>query len=74
MMTPFRDNQMRAPNGGNDGHTAREKKYNKQLSSARVVIEHAFGVLKGKILRLTNLETKCIKKDHRNNLCCMSSS
>ena len=63
MMTPFRENQMRAPNGGNDGHTAREKKtYNKKLSSARVVIEHAFGVLKGRFRRLTNLETKSVKK------------
>ena len=60
-MTPFRDNQLR--NRANDHHSEAEKKqYNKKLSSIRAVIEHAFGMLKGRFRRLTYLETKTVKK------------
>ena len=49
-MTPFRNSQM-----GNDGPGltgAAKRNYNKTLSSAGVVIEHLFGVLKGRFRRL----------------------
>ncbi|KAK4872953.1 hypothetical protein RN001_014982 [Aquatica leii] len=47
LMTPFRDN----------GHlTARESRYNTKLSSARSVIEQAFGRLKAKFRRLKDLD------------------
>ncbi|KAL2085749.1 hypothetical protein ACEWY4_019069 [Coilia grayii] len=43
LMKPYRDN----------GHlTARQRRFNQRLHSARVVIEHAFGLLKGKFRRL----------------------
>ena len=43
MVTPFRDN----------GHlTAAQKKYNKYHSSTRMVIERAFGLVKGCFRRL----------------------
>ncbi|KAL2098383.1 hypothetical protein ACEWY4_007590 [Coilia grayii] len=46
LMKPYRDN----------GHlTARQRRFNQRLHSARVVIEHAFGLLKGKFRRLNYL-------------------
>lgn len=51
-MKPFRDN----------GHlTRRQRRFNYRLSSARVVIERAFGLLKGRFRRLKLLDTKSIK-------------
>lgn len=61
LITPFRENQLQANAG--DGHTEAEKRvFNKKLSGARVVIEHTFGLLKGRFRRLTNLETKTVRK------------
>lgn len=49
LMTPYRDN----------GHlTAKESRYNVQLSKARVTIERAFGLLKGRFRRLFRVETR----------------
>lgn len=43
LMKPYRDN----------GHlTVRQRRFNRKLNSARVVIEHAFGILKSKFRRL----------------------
>ncbi|KAL2088075.1 hypothetical protein ACEWY4_016903 [Coilia grayii] len=46
LMKPYRDN---------DHLTARQRGFNQRLHSARVVIEHAFGLLKGKFRRLNYL-------------------
>lgn len=52
LLKPFRDN----------GHlTRRQRRFNYRLSSARVVIERAFGLLKGRFRRLKLLDTKSIK-------------
>ena len=46
----------------NDGHlTQRMRRFNYRLSSARVAIERAFGLLKGRFHRLKLLDTKTIK-------------
>lgn len=53
LLTPFRDN----------GHlSAAEKNYNFKLSSCRVVIEHAFGILKQRFRQLYYCKLKGIKK------------
>ena len=60
LMTPFRNSQM-----GDDGRgatPAAKRYYNHNLSSARVVIEHTFGVLKARFRRLRFLETKSVRK------------
>ena len=49
-MTPFREN----PIAGDD---VQKRNCNKTLSSARVVIEHTFGLLKGRFRRLKYPET-----------------
>lgn len=47
LLTPYRDN----------GHLTRDEvKYNKSLSGSRVVIENAFGSLKGRFRRLQNID------------------
>uniref|UniRef100_A0A3B1JM55 DDE Tnp4 domain-containing protein n=1 Tax=Astyanax mexicanus TaxID=7994 RepID=A0A3B1JM55_ASTMX len=52
LMRPFRDN----------GHlTARQRNFNRKLNSARVVIEHAFGILKTKFRRLQCLYMRNVK-------------
>lgn len=49
LMTPYRDN----------GHlSSRQKRYNTELSRARVTIERAFGLLKNRFRRLFRVETK----------------
>ena len=61
LMTPFRESQLRAEGPG-QADIASKRHYNRKMSSARVVVEHAFGLLKGRFRRLTYLETKSIKK------------
>ncbi|XP_042575727.1 protein ANTAGONIST OF LIKE HETEROCHROMATIN PROTEIN 1-like [Cyprinus carpio] len=52
LMKPYRDN----------GHlTVRQRRFNRKLNSARVVIEHAFGILKSKFRRLRCLHMKKVK-------------
>uniref|UniRef100_A0A3B1KAW0 DDE Tnp4 domain-containing protein n=1 Tax=Astyanax mexicanus TaxID=7994 RepID=A0A3B1KAW0_ASTMX len=52
LMRPFRDN----------GHlTARQRNFNRKLNSARVVTEHAFGILKTKFRRLQCLYMRNVK-------------
>ncbi|XP_033730552.1 putative nuclease HARBI1 [Pecten maximus] len=52
LLTPFRDN----------GHlTYQQKNFNYMLSANRVVIERAFGLLKGRFRRLNYLDTQSIK-------------
>ncbi|KAK9977060.1 hypothetical protein ABG768_018881 [Culter alburnus] len=51
LMRPYRDN----------GHlSARQKQFNRKLNTARVVIEHAFGILKCKFRRLQCLQMRSI--------------
>ena len=48
LLTPYRDN----------GHlNEQEKRYNRYLSSCRVVVERSFAVLKGRFRRLQCLDT-----------------
>jgi len=52
LMKPYRDN----------GHlTVRQRHFHRKLNSARVVIEHAFGILKSKFRRLRCLHMKKVK-------------
>ncbi|KAK7168095.1 hypothetical protein R3I94_002217 [Phoxinus phoxinus] len=52
LIKPYRDN----------GHlTVRQRHFNRKLNSARVVIEHAFGILKSKFRRLRCLHMKKVK-------------
>ncbi|KAL5241343.1 hypothetical protein ACI65C_008753 [Semiaphis heraclei] len=52
LMKPYRDN----------GHLElHQKKFNTILSSSRVVIEQAFGSLKGRFRRLKGIETLCVE-------------
>lgn len=55
MMTPFRETQMQE-------EVAKRRNYNKILSGTRIVIEHAFGMLKGRFRRLTYVEAKSVEK------------
>ncbi len=51
LMKPYRDN----------GHlTARQRRFNRKLNAAHVVIEHAFGILKSKFRRLQFLQMQSI--------------
>ncbi|XP_066596944.1 uncharacterized protein [Prorops nasuta] len=51
LIVPYKDN----------GHlTARQREFNKKLSSCRVVIENAFGRLKQRFRQLDHLKLKCI--------------
>lgn len=51
LMRPYRDN----------GHlSARQRYFNRKLNAARVVIEHAFGILKSKFRRLHYLQMRSI--------------
>lgn len=53
LLTPFRDN----------GHlTRRETVHNTRLSSERIAIEHAFGILKGRWRRLQFINTYSVFK------------
>ena len=46
-----------------NGHlTARQKHFNRRLHSARVIIEHAFGLLKGKFRRLRYLQMGSVQR------------
>ena len=60
LITPFRNSEMGDDGPGLTGATKRH--FNKTLSSARVVVEHAFGVLKARFRRLTYLETKSVRR------------
>ena len=60
LITPFRNSQMGDDGPGLTGATKRH--FNRTLSSARVVVEHAFGVLKARFRRLTYLETKSVPR------------
>lgn len=51
LMRPYRDNSHL---------TARQRRFNRKLNAARVVIEHAFGILKSKFRRLQCLHMKSI--------------
>lgn len=53
LMTPFKDNQM---------FNKLKRHHNHVLSSERVVIEHAFGQLKGRWRRLKHIQTYNINK------------
>ena len=64
LLTPFRDNQIRA-RGEGEPTPEQKKYYNYKLSGARAVVEHAFGLLKGRFRRLDYLETKSIEKANR---------
>ncbi|KAL2079751.1 hypothetical protein ACEWY4_025495 [Coilia grayii] len=53
LMKPYRDN----------GHlTARQKRFNRKLNSARVCIEHTFGILEAKFWRLQYLQMSSIER------------
>lgn len=52
IMVPYRDN----------GHlTDKQRYYNKKLSSKRVIIEQAIGLLKNRFRRLKHLDMRCLK-------------
>ncbi|KAL2095350.1 hypothetical protein ACEWY4_010069 [Coilia grayii] len=61
LMKPYRDN----------GHlTAQQRRFNQRLHSVRVVIEHAFGLLKGKFRRLNYLYMARVEDISRAVMAC----
>lgn len=61
LLTPYRDN----------GHLTREqKKFNYCLSSTRVMIEQAFGILKNKFRILEHLDTESLRNGSKIILAC----
>ena len=62
LLKPYQDN----------GHlTCTQRCFNYRLSSARVAIEQAFGLLKGRFRRLKLLDTKSIKTAVDTIICCV---